>query len=329
MLESYARIIVTGGSGFIGRNLARAVAALGKDVVVVDRTVPTAATQRELPQGISFAQADIRDRQQVARALEGGDLIFHVAANANGTLSVNDPRADYETNAVGTFNIVEAALGSGAQRLVYTSSASVYGRPQRFPMDEEHPLRPFVPYGASKLAGELTGLMFQRAFGLPVVAGRPFCVYGPGENPATALVEVSRYLRWHLRDEPIQVVGDMDNKTRDFVHVHDLVSGLMLLAEAGEPGEMYNLGSGQEYSMRQLVDTIGEVTGQTPQVKQISEITDDTYRLVGDISKVRALGFEPQVSLFDGISDLAAKLGPDPEAPSGETIFHPGQHAEA
>jgi UDP-glucose 4-epimerase len=319
-------VLVTGGCGFIGRHLVGALVGYGKDVVILDNM---SSSRVSPPPEAPLVRADVRDRDQIGEALRGADIVFHLAANANGTFSIADPRWDFEINSVGTFNVVQAALAAGAQRLVYVSSASAYGTPQRFPMAEDHPLRPFLPYGASKLAGELTGLSFQATFGLPCVIGRPFCVYGPGENPESALVEVARYLRWHLRGEPIQVVGDLDHKTRDFVHVRDLVAALLVIADRAPPGEIVNLGSGEECSMRQLVDLIGVVTGRTPIVTALPEVTDDTYRLVADISKLRGLGFDPTMTLADGVSDLATQLGTNPEAPSGATIFRRGQQAEA
>lgn len=326
MLDGFDRVFVTGGGGFIGHHLVEKLVSLGKEVVVLDNAAPGAVP---LPARASLVQVDVRDQAGVAQALQGAELLFHVAANASGSRSIADPRFDFETNSVGTFNVVQGALAADVRRMVYLSSASAYGRPQRFPMDESHPLRPFVPYGASKLAGELTCLSFHHTFGLPVVMGRPFCVYGPGEDPHTALVEVARYVRWHLRNEPIQVVGDANRKTRDFVHVSDVVQGLLLLAERAEPGEVFNVGSGEEWSMRQLVEVIGTVTGTTPVVKEITEVADDTYRLVGDITKLRGLGYSPQMSLADGIADLVARLGSNPEAPGGATIFRPGQQAES
>ncbi len=326
VLDGLSRALVTGGCGFIGRHLVRALAAQGKEVVVVDNM---SSSRVSCPPEAQLVRADVRDRDQIGEALRGADIVFHLAANANGTFSIADPRWDFEINSGGTFNVVEAALAAGVQRFVFVSSASAYGTPQRVPMAEDHPLRPFLPYGASKLAGELTCLSFLATFGLPCVIGRPFCVYGPGENPESALVEVSRYLRWHLRGEPIQVVGDLDRKTRDFVHVRDLVAGLLVIADRALPGEIVNLGSGEECSMRQLVDLIGVVTGRTPTVTVLPEVTDDTYRLVADISKLRGLGFDPTMTLADGVSDLASRLGTNPESPSGATIFRRGQQAEA
>jgi nucleoside-diphosphate-sugar epimerase len=269
MLNQYSKILVTGGSGFIGRHLVNALLSLDKKVVVLDNL--STALNNTIPQGAIVVQADMRDARQVMEAAKGAELIFHVAANANGTISINDPRFDFETNVVGTFNILEAALIAGTERFVYVSSASVYGRPQRFPIDEQHPTRPFVPYGASKLMGELCCLSFFESQDLPVAIARPFCVYGPWENPKLALVEVSRYLRWHLNQRPIQIVGDMDRKTRDFVHVSDIVQALLLIAEKAETGEIFNLGSGKELSMRGLTEVIGSVTGRKPIVKEISK----------------------------------------------------------
>ena len=113
------------------------------------------ALHRTVPQGVTLIKADIRHPQQVVEALKGAELIFHVAASSNGSISVENPSFDFEVNSVGTFNVLEGALKTGAKRVLYVASASVYGIPQYFPMDEKHPTRPFVPYGASKLMGEL------------------------------------------------------------------------------------------------------------------------------------------------------------------------------
>jgi nucleoside-diphosphate-sugar epimerase len=128
---------------------------------------------------------------------------------------------------------------------------------------------------------------------------------------------------------PIQVVGDIDRKTRDFVHVSDLIAGLMILADRGQEGEVYNIGSGTETSMRQLAEMIGAATSREPSLNVISDIEDDTYRLVADISKIEALGYRPVMSLRDGVQKLAVDLGERPELPRTPTIFARGQHAES
>ncbi len=326
MLDQYGKTVVTGGAGFIGRHLVSALLALEKNVVILDNFSNSLDTPT--PPGATIARADIRDPAQVAEVVKGAELIFHTAANANGTVSVEDPRFDFETNARGTFNVLEAALAAGTKRFVYVSSASVYGIPERFPMAEDHPLSLFMPYGASKLTGELYCRSFFASFGLSVVMGRPFPVYGTGENPKTSMVEVSRYLRWHLNQKPIQVVGDAGRKTRDFVHVSDLVQALLLLADKADDGEVFNIGSGDEISRRELTEVIGSVTGRTAVVDELSKVTEDTYRLVPDISKIKALGYVPRMSIEEGTKQLAEELGENPELPSGTTIFKKGQQAE-
>jgi nucleoside-diphosphate-sugar epimerase len=328
VLDTYNNILVSGGLGFVGRHLTSALLSMGKKVAVIDNA--RTAMILSPPPGATLHLADIRDPGEVANAAAGAELVFHLAGNANGTLSVTQPRLDFEINAMGTFSFAETLLTVGVRRFVHVSSASVYGIPQSFPMGEDHPTRPFLPYGASKLSGELACLALHHSYGLPVVVGRPFCVYGPDENPDEAMVEVGRFLRWHLNDTAIQIVGDIDRKTRDFVHVSDLVTGLLVIADRGEVGEVYNIGSGTETSMRQLVEVINMVTGHgEPLLKVISEIDDDTYRLVADISKIERLGYRPVTSLYDGVRALAEHLGSHPALPGSPTIFARGQHAES
>jgi len=178
------------------------------------------------------------------------------------------------------------------------------------------------------VAGERFGLAFWHSYGLDFVAARPFCVYGPGEDPATSLVEVGRYLRWHLNGRAIQVVGDARRKTRDFIHVADAVQGLVVIAERAHPGEILNVGSGTEVSMRELAEHIGRAAGGTVRVRELTDIQDDTYRLVADISRLRRLGYVPRVPLEQGLADLIEELGDRPGLPMGATIFRSGQKAE-
>jgi len=326
MLEDYRKIMVTGGAGFIGGHLVDALLSLHKEIVVFDNLY--AGSEKNIPAGVKLTRGDVRNPRQVIKATEGADLIFHLVANANGTVSVNDPRFDFETNAGGTFNVLDAARHAQAKKIVYISSASVYGKPQYFPIDEKHPTKPFVPYGASKLVGEIYCNSFFRTYNLPVIIARPFCVYGPRENPKLALVEVSRYLRWHLNKKPIQIVGDTDQKTRDFVHVRDLVKGLILIADKAPAGEIFNAGSGKEVTMRELTKIISSVTSRSTILNVIPEITEDTYRLVSDISKLESLGYIHRISLVEGVKQLAKELGENPEMPSGVTIFKKGHKGE-
>jgi UDP-glucose 4-epimerase len=136
---------------------------------------------------------------------------------------------------------------------------------------------------------------------------------------------VSQYLRWHLNQLPIRVTGDIDRKTRDFVHVSDLVAGLLVIAERAPDGEVVNIGSGEETSLRDLTEVIGAATGRRPELAQDRTIDEDTYRMVADISRLRGLGYRPRTPLPDGVAALARHLGERPEVPRIDTIFRRGQ----
>jgi nucleoside-diphosphate-sugar epimerase len=259
--------------------------------------------------------------------LNEAEIIFHIAGNASGTTSVERPRFDFETNALGTCNVANAAADHGARRLVYLSSAIVYGRPETAPIMEEHPTRPFLPYGASKLSGELVVRSLNATLGLSSVIGRAFVLYGPGEDPRRAGGEVSQFLRWHLNETEIPVMGDVDRKTRDFLHVADLAHALMIMADRGPAGETYNVGSGTELSMRQLAEAVANATGRPATLAADPTVLEDSFRLVADISRLRHLGFQPQISIDAGLRRLARLLGSRPELPTSTAVFRrvPGE----
>ncbi|MFC6935925.1 NAD-dependent epimerase/dehydratase family protein [Actinomadura yumaensis] len=318
-------VAVTGGSGFVGGHLVAALTDLGKNVVIVDLAKPPKALA-DLP-GVQHRRADLRDYGETLLALRGVDTVYHLAGNASGTLSVEYPRFDFQINGLGTCNVGNACVELGVRRLVHMSSAIVYGTPRHFPMNEKHPTAPFLPYGASKRSGELTLLSLHEAFDLPVMIGRSFVVWGPGEDPRTAGGEVSQFLRWQLNELPIPVVGDVDRKTRDFVHVTDVCRALIALGDAGEPGEIYNIGSGTEVSMRGLADAVADATGRPARLQADTSVLDDSFRLVADIAKLRGIGYQPSVPLEKGLKDLADLLGPFPELPTVTVAFR-REHAE-
>jgi UDP-glucose 4-epimerase len=317
-LQDAQVVAVTGGCGFVGRHLVRRLRALDKRVVVLDLADPPYLPTDD---HVRYCRVDLLDYDAVVRALTGVDVVFHLAGNASGTLSVEQPRLDFQINALGTCNVGNAVDEVGARRLVYLSSAIVYGPPRATPMPEDHPTTPFLPYGASKLSGELTLRSLHDAIGLPVVVGRAFVVYGPGEDPRRAGGEVSQFLRWQLNGLPIPVAGDLDLKTRDFLHVDDLATGLLILADRGSLGETYNLGSGTEVSMRELGRVVSEATGRDAVLDADDLVLEDSFRLVADIGRLRALGFRPAVPLVDGIRSLVSELGEQPELPSTRAVF--------
>lgn len=253
--------------------------------------------------------------------LRGVSHIFHLAGNPSGTRSVTNPLWDFQVNAVATTNLCQAAVAASVRRMVYVSSGMVYGVPQTCPIPEDHPPAPFIPYAASKLSAEYSTRAAAATYGLDVCIARPFTLYGPGEDPATSGGEVSQFLRWHLNDLPVPVTGDPDLKSRDFTHVDDAVAALRVIMERGEPGMSYNVGTGHETTLSELLDVIGRATGRLPRTTIDAQTTEDTYRHVADITRLQALGYRPSVSMDAGVRALVDALGPAPEIPTLPAVF--------
>lgn len=309
--------VVTGGLGFVGSHLVRALAARGVEVTVFDLAEP----RTQLPYGVQHRLVDLREPKAIRLALPAADAVFHLAGNASGTVSVDDPRFDFQSNTEATFNLCEALIGSAVRCFTYLSSAMVYGRPQTCPISELHPTQPFLPYAASKLSGEHIVRSMYESFGLPAVIARAFTIYGPGEDPRRAGGEVSQFLRWHLNGRPIPAVGDPDRKTRDFMHVVDLVSALITVSERGGVGSVYNLGSGTETSLRELAEAITRATGRPAELVSDDTVLEDSYRHVADVARLHSLGHRSRVPLLHGVADLARRLGDNPELPTTSAVF--------
>lgn len=294
----------------------KALVGQGHHVDVIDRSSRTSCDHIS-----NHIVGSLTDVDATRAAFEGADVVFHVAANPNVSISVNEPLTDFALNAQATAVALEAARLADVKRFVFVSSALVYGRNPVLPLIESAVLLPLVPYAAGKIAGENYCRVYHECYGLEAITARVFCVYGPGRNARTSMVEVPRYLRWHLQKKPIQLVGDPKLKTRDYIHVEDVVRGLILISENGNPGSIYNIGSGEETSMSDLIELIGEITGRTPIIDAFPQVLDDTFRQVADTGCVSSIGFRPQWTLRTGVTALVDELGDDPDDPLGEVVL--------
>ncbi len=292
-------VAVTGGLGFVGRDLVRQLNGLARRIAVIDDA--STGSRLSLPRGVRLRRVDLRDSRLIAPAIEGVDIVFHLAGNSSVPLSVRDPKHDFECNAIATLNLADALLGSAVQRLVYVSSAEVYGRSQVIPIQEQHPTQPLVPYGASKLAGETICASFCSAFGLPTVIVRPFTLYGPGES-RTPCSDVLSYVRAVLSRVPVSVPADLEASKHDFLHVSDFSLALLFVATHGVTGDIVNVGSGEGVTRAELLDLIGDLTGITPMVTQVESTSPDRWNRVADVSRLRGLGFCPRFSLRAGLA---------------------------
>lgn len=301
------KILVTGGAGFIGSNLVDALAANNKDEIIVaddfsTGTLDNVAHHASNPR-VRIAALDIRDKHAAREIMRGVDAVYHLAVQCI-RVSIRDPYLVHEVNATGTLNLLTAALDENVNRFVYCSSSEVYGTALRVPMDEEHPLVPTTPYGASKLAGETYARSFFLTYGLPVTIVRPFNTYGAREHFEGPYGEViPKFVVRALNDAPLVIFGD-GTQTRDFTDVSDTVCGLIAACECDAlVGDVVNIARGQEVSIRDLAqivldtlpDSKSEIEYQAPR-------PGDVMRHYADISKAkRILGFEPKVEIRDGV----------------------------
>jgi UDP-glucose 4-epimerase len=301
------KILVTGGAGFIGSNLVDALAAHpGHEVVVADDF--SSGTQENLAQHadnprVQVVALDIRDKARVREIMRGVEWVFHLAVQCI-RVSIRDPYLVHEVNATGTLHLLTAALDEGVKRFLYCSSSEVYGTARRTPMDEEHPLVPTTPYGASKLAGEAYARSFYLTYGLPVTIARPFNTYGPREHFEGPYGEViPKFVVRAFNHAPLVIFGD-GRQTRDFTQVSDTVRGLIAAAECDDlVGDVVNIARGEQVTINELAQLVLETLPESKsRIEYQSPRPGDVQRHFADVSKARrVLGFGARVNLSDGV----------------------------
>ncbi len=304
--------LVTGGAGFIGSHIVRALLAEGFRVRVLDNfssgrpenLAGLARTHLEVQEG------DIRDPAALQAALRGAVWVFHEAAFVSVPASMEDPLTCHAVNGTGTVQVLEAARRAGVARVVLASSAAVYGDSHAFPLRENLPPRPLSPYAASKAANELYARLYTAAFDLPVVALRYFNVYGPRQRPDSPYAAaIPIFARRMLAGQPPTVFGD-GGQRRDFVFVGDVAQANLRAAESpAAAGEVINICTGREVSLLELLAALRGLIPEAPPPVFAPPRAGDIYRSVGDPAKAaRLLGFRPQTPLRQGLAEVVAWL---------------------
>lgn len=306
-----ARIVVTGGAGFIGSHLVDALLRDRKpeSVTVVDNLVNGSEDNLQQWRGdgrLTLAVADIRDRQAMDAACAEADVVFHLAC-LGVRHSLHSPEENHAVNAEGSLTVGLAARDAGVRLLVHVSSSEVFGTAQYAPMDERHPTWPETVYGGGKLAGEAYSRAMHRTYGLPAIVARPFNTYGPRSHHEGDSGEIIPRTIVRLLGGLAPVLYGNGEQTRDFMHVHDTAAGLIALAECeGAVGETVNLGTGREVSMRTLCDVIAEAVGRPDLVPDmLPDRPGDVRRLIVDNRRMTELtGWSPDQDFATGIRDL-------------------------
>lgn len=292
-------VLVTGGAGFIGSHLVDALLT-DNDVDVLDDG--SGGALDGVPDDARLVQADVRDETVVTPLLEEVDVVYHLAAVVSVDDSIADPRRSHSVNVGGTLTVLEAARATDT-RVVLTSSAAIYGDPASVPVAEDAPTAPKSPYGVDKLAADHYARRYADLYGVETVVLRPFNVYGPDQTGEYAGV-ISTFVDQATAGEPITVHGD-GAQTRDFVHVDDVVAALELAATTEYVGEAFNVGTGEEVSIRLLAETVRNVADADSEIVHTDPRPGDIDRSCADISTTRGrLGFSPSTGLEAGLGSL-------------------------
>ncbi|AMM54438.1 SDR family oxidoreductase [Pyrococcus kukulkanii] len=291
-------IIVTGGAGFIGSHIAETLAE-DNDVVVIDNLY--SGKIENVPENVKFINADVRDFEAIADIIREADYVFHEAAQISVDESVRDPVFTEEVNVIGTLNVL-MALAEGNGKLIFASSAAVYGDNPNLPLKESETLSPISPYGVTKLAGEHYCRVFYEIYGVPTVVLRYFNVYGPRQSSAYAGV-ISIFMRNAIKNEPLTIFGD-GKQTRDFIYVKDVVEANLLVAQKKKAeGEIFNVATGKETTVLELALKIIDLSGSSSSIVFAPPRPGDIRRSVADISKLKKLGFSPKYTLEEGLKE--------------------------
>lgn len=301
--NSIRKVLVTGGAGFIGSNLVRLLVEQGISVRVLDNLSTGYIKNLEtLP--IELIQGDICDADLVQKAVDGMDVIFHLAAHIGNVKSLEHPREDAQINVLGAVNLLEAARTAGVRRIVYSSSAAIFGELLTMPIAEDHPQNPDSPYGVSKLAAEKYMLTFAKLYGLTVICLRYFNVYGIHQRYDAYGNVIPIFANQLVMGRPITIYGTGE-QTRDFVNVKDVAKANFLAATQAQQTGVYNLGSGSTITINTLANYCQEASGITAvEVRNAPPRRGEVLHCRADISKAQAeLGFEPNADILSGLKE--------------------------
>jgi UDP-glucose 4-epimerase len=302
------RALVTGGGGFIGSNLVRALIERGDEVRVLDNfSTGNRANLADLVDDVQIVEGELRSYERVHAATRGVEVVFHQGALPSVPRSVQDPLTTSAVNVEGTLNVLLAARDEGIRRVVFASSSSVYGNSGELPRVEIQNPDPISPYGVSKLAAERYCVSFARVYPLETVALRYFNVFGPNQDPTSQYAAVvPRFITAVTEDRAISVYGDGEQK-RDFTFVTNVIDANLLASTAdGVSGCVFNVATGRATSVNELADTIGGVLGKDVERNFRPERAGDVRDSWAEIGRARELlAWQPRIELEQGLRIVA------------------------
>jgi len=304
------KALVTGGAGFIGSNLVELLRDEGHEVVVLDDL--SSGYAENLREDAEFVRGDISSPDAAKAGATDCDVIFHLAASVGNTRSIDNPVRDSEINVIGTLNVLEAARVHGITRVVYSSSAGIFGELKTLPIAEDHPQDPDSPYGASKLAAEKMCLVYNKLYGMKNVCLRYFNVYGLRQRYDDYGNVIPIFAERMLRHQDVTIFGDGE-QTRDFVHASDVARANYQAGVSADAAGTFNLGSGSRISINALASMMAEMIGEPVNIVHGPPRPGDVRDSLAAIDAAAAtFGFEPSMDLGEGLRAYIEWLRSDP-----------------
>lgn len=299
------RVLITGGAGFIGSNLAAALATK-HDVVVFDN-FSTGSRVNLTDVDVEIVEGDLREPKKLKMALRGCECVFHQAALPSVARSVKEPLLTHEVNSTGTLNALIAARDAGCKRFIYAASSSAYGDTPTLPKIESMPPRPLSPYALSKLSGEYHCAIFASLYGISTVSLRYFNVFGPKQDPNSEYAAVvPKFITSLLAGNAPVVYGDGE-QSRDFTYIKNVVDANILAMSKGGRGEVLNIGAGDRTTVNQLVSFLNESLGTSITPVYLPPRSGDIKHSLADISLAKSvLGYTPRYGVKEGLRETVA-----------------------
>lgn len=298
-----SKVLVTGGAGFIGSNLVKYLVNEGSDVTVLDNFMSGYRSNLEPFSTIRIIEGDVRDATTVNEAMQGVEVVFHLAASVGNKRSIDFPIIDAQINVLGTLNVLEAARKEGVRKIVASSSAGIFGELKTMPIKEDHPIEPDSPYGCTKLCEEKLCLSYAKLYEIEAVCLRYFNVYGPNQRFDAYGNVIPIFVFKMLHNEPIQIYGDGE-QTRDFVHVADIVHANIRAADSKGVSGAFNIASGKSVTINRLVEMITKNSKNSVKIEYGFNRPGDVLHSLADLSLAKQkINYNPSIDLEQGIDE--------------------------
>lgn len=299
------KVLITGGAGFIGSHTADLLMEQGIPVRVLDNL--SSGHRHNLPEShplLEFIEGDICDAETVGKALQGISHCIHLAAQVSVVASLEDPEFSARQNIVGFVNVLDACHKAGVKRLVYASSAAIYGEPPKLPLDEELPVKQLSPYGLEKQINEYYADLYYRLYGFSSMGMRFFNVFGPRQDPKSPYAGViALFVDRIIAKQPVTVFGD-GQQTRDFIFIRDVARSNVAALQSQFQGAC-NVATGHKTSLLDLINTLSDIAGHSTEVSFAPPRTGDIVHSLADPARMhRELGIKADTSLKQGLAAL-------------------------